>query len=203
MRDKVVDKIMIKIKSKYSSKFSDTKLLEIRYGLQGIYTIITKTLGIFLIAFVFGFVKEFLIFNLFYIPLRSVGYGTHANSNLSCWIYSIFLILGIPLLISYLKLSAIVKIILWIICFIAFLLFSPADTKKRPMINKKRKLKFKFAILIISVIYLVLILKFKDLSDLVISAMLLESLLVSPLGYILMGEEIRFSLNDLYIFKLN
>ena len=71
------------------------------------------------------------------------------------------------------------------------------------MINKLRKLKFKVVILIISIIYLVLIFKFENISNLILSSMVLQTILTNPLGYILMGQKIRFRLNDLYIFKLN
>ena len=95
------------------------------------------------------------------------------------------------------------KILLWLIFFINFLIFAPADTKKRPMINKKRKLKFKLMLLIFSIIYLFIIVYFKNISNLVLGSMLLEAILVNPIGYILMGEEVRFRLNDIFLFKQN
>ena len=88
---------------------------------------------------------------------------------------------------------------LWFLCFINYLIFCPADTEKRPMINKFRKLKFKLAIIVLSLLYLFIIVKFNNISSLVIAAMLLEALLTNPLGYILMGQKVRFKFN--YIFK--
>ena len=113
------------------------------------------------------------------------------------------LIIGIPVIFSQLMISFKVKIILWVILFINFLIFCPADTKKRPMISKKRKLKFKLIILLISIIYLFLIIYLNNISNLILGAMFLEGLLVNPLGYLMMGEEVRFRLDDLNIFKLN
>ena len=202
MRDKVVDKIMFKIKEK-NNDLNDIKYAEIRYGLQGLYTLFTKSIIIFSLAFLLNIFYEFIVFLIFYTILRGVGYGTHANSNLKCWIFSTLFLLGIPYLFYKFKISLYMKIFLWTIFFINFIIFSPADTKKRPMINKKRKLKFKFLILLFSLIYLFLILTFDNISNLIIGAMFLEALLVNPLGYIMMGEEVRFSLNDLYIFKQN
>ena len=202
MRDKVVDKIMYKIRVN-NKDIDDTKYAEIRYGLQGLYTLITKTTILFLLAILLNIFKEFIIFFIFYSLLRGVGFGVHAKSNIQCWIYSTLLILGFPILFNTIYLSNNLKIILWFISFINFLIFCPADTKKRPMINKMRKLKFKILILTISVIYLFLIIILDNISNLIIGAMLLESILVNPLGYILMGEKVRFRLNDLNIFKLN
>lgn len=201
MKDKVVDYFFEKIK--YSRPDLDIiKLEELRYGLVGLYTLITKTTVIILLAIIFGFFNDFIIFLIFYIILRGVGYGTHAKSNIMCWIFSTVLLLGIPYVFTLLKLSTIVKSIIWSICFLNFVIFCPADTDKRPMINKVRKLKFKLAILIISIIYLILIFKAEYISNLILAAMILESLLTNPLGYILMGQKVRFRLNDINIFKL-
>ena len=201
MRDKVVDSIMIRIKDN-NKDLDDIKYAEIRYGLQAIYTLVTKSIVTILLAILFDIIYEFLLFVLFYIPLRSVGFGTHAKSNIHCWIYSTLFLLGLPFLFSYLQLTNTVKIIIWSICFINFIIFSPADTKKRPMINKIRKLKFKFVIILFSLIYLFLIFYLKDISNLILGALVLEALLVNPIGYIIMGEEVRFSLNDIYLNKL-
>ena len=201
MKDRVVDYFFEKIKNN-NTELDIIKLEELRYGLIGLYTLITKTSVIILLSLILGFFKEFIIFLFFYSALRGVGYGTHAKSNIMCWIFSTVLLLGIPYLFTLLKLSTFVKSIIWSICFLNFVIFCPADTKKRPMINKVRKLKFKIAILIISIVYLILIFKVNYISNLILAAMILETLLTNPLGYILMGQKVRFHLNDINIFKL-
>ena len=202
MRDKVLNKIMIEIKDN-NKELNDIKLAEIKYGLQGLYTLITKTSVIIILSLILNIFYEFIIFFVFYSLLRSVGFGTHASSNLKCWIFSTVFLLGIPVLMTSIKLNLLYKIILWSLFFINFLIFAPADTKKRPMINKKRKLKFKFILLIFSIIYLFIIIYFKNISNIILGSMFLEALLVNPIGYILMGEEIRFSLNDINVFRQN
>ena len=202
MRDKVVNKIMLKIKNN-NKDLGDIKLAEIRYGLQGLYTLITKTTIIILLSLLLKIFKKFIIFFIFYIFLRSVGFGAHAKSNLYCWLFSTLFLLGIPYLFTLIEISNLNKIFFWIILFVNYIIFSPADTKKRPMINKKRKLKYKYIILAFNIIYLDLILLFNNISNLILGAMLLEGILINPIGYIIMGDEVRFSLNDLYIFKQN
>ncbi len=199
MKEKVVNNIMIKINNNYD--FDEVKLEEIKYGLLGLYSLITKTTVIIILSLLLGFFQKFIIFLLFYSILRSVSFGCHAKTNLKCWIFSTILLLGLPYLFSIIKIKVITKNILWIILFINYLIFSPADTDKRPMINKKRKLKFKFISLIICIIYLFIINKFSSISNLIIAAMLLEGLLINPLGYILMGQKVRFKLNDIYLVK--
>lgn len=199
MKDRVVNYFFIKIKN--SNSYDEIKLEEIKYGLIGLYTLITKTSAIILISLLLNFFDKFIIFLIFYSIVRSVGFGTHAKTNLQCWIFSTFLLIGIPYFFTLINMNNILKTIMWSICFINFLIFCPADTEKKPMINKLRKMKFKVILLFISVIYLYLVFKFESISNLVLAAMVLEAFLTNPLGYILMGQKIRFRLNDLYIFK--
>lgn len=193
MKEKVVDNIMNNIRNN-NSNLSSVKLEEIRYGLSGLYSLFTKTSVVILLAIIFNIFKEFIIFLIFYGLLRGVGYGCHAKTNLQCWIFSTVLLIGIPLIFTNTHISNNIKIIIWSILFINFLVFAPADTEKRPMINKIRKLKFKSAILLLSFIYLYLIIKFHNIGNLIIAGMILEGILVNPLGYILMGQKVRFKL---------
>lgn len=193
MKEKVVDNIMNNIRNN-NSNLSSVKLEEIRYGLSGLYSLFTKTSVVILLAIIFNIFKEFIIFLIFYGLLRGVGYGCHAKTNLQCWIFSTVLLIGIPLIFTNTHISNNIKIIIWLILFINFLVFAPADTEKRPMINKIRKLKFKSAILLLSFIYLYLIIKFQNIGNLIIAGMILEGILVNPLGYILMGQKVRFKL---------
>lgn len=201
MKDKVVNYFLEKIK-KRNPDLNDIKLEELRYGLIAIYTFVTKTIVIVLLSIYLDFFKDFLLFLIFYGLLRSLGFGTHAQSNIMCWAYSTILLLGIPYLFTLLNLSLVIKCIIWSICLLNFIIFCPADTEKRPMINKVRKLKFKIGILLLCLIYLILIFKVEFIANLILASMVLESLLTNPLGYILMGQKVRFHLNDINIFKL-
>ena len=197
MREKIVDYFMRSIKNN-NKDLSKVKLEEIRYGLLGLYSMITKTIVIVILALILGIFKEFILFLIFYSILRSVGYGTHAKSNIMCWISSTLLLIGLPYIFMLITINLSTKIIIWSICFISYIFFCPADTEKRPMINKKRKSKFKLLIIFISLIYLVLIINYSLISNYIIAAMILQAFLSSPLGYILMGQKVRFRLNDIF-----
>ena len=106
MKKKIVNIIMNRIK-KHNSNLGEIKLEEIRYGLLGIYTLITKTAVIFILAYFLNIFREFIIFFIFYTILRSVGYGVHARNNISCWITSPILLLGTPYIFSLLYLNSI------------------------------------------------------------------------------------------------
>ena len=199
MKEKVVNKIMFNIKSK--NNLDPIKLEEIKYGISSLYTLITKTSAVIILSIILGIFKEFILFLLFYALLRSVGFGSHAKSNIACWIFSLLLIFGIPFIFLKLDLNINTLNIIWLICFINYAIFCPADTEKRPMISINRKLVFKIIILVISIIYLIIMNNYLKLSSLIVSGMVLEALLTNPLGYILMGKKIRFRLNDILVFN--
>ena len=200
MKNKIINKIMYSI-SNNNSNLDKTKLEEIKYGLLGLYGLLSKTIVISIIALLLGIFKEYILFLLFYGILRSIGFGSHASSNIKCWIFTTLLLLGLPYIFTIIILTYNLRIILWIICFINYLIFSPADTDKRPIVSKKYKIKLKVIILIISVIYLILILKINYLSNIILASMLLEAFLTNPISYLIMGNKIRFKLNDIYLFK--
>ena len=64
MKKKFLDGSMNRIKKKYP-EYDEEKLEIIEYGLEAIYITITKTIVIFLIAFILGVVKEVLFVLLF------------------------------------------------------------------------------------------------------------------------------------------
>ena len=64
MKKVVVDFLMKNISKNYN--YDDTKLLEIRYGIETIYLTITKAIIVTIIAIIIGTLKELLWFSLFY-----------------------------------------------------------------------------------------------------------------------------------------
>ena len=60
MKKIVVENMMNLIKN--NRQYSDEKLAEIKYGLEGLYLTFSKLIVIFLLAYLLGLIKEVLIF---------------------------------------------------------------------------------------------------------------------------------------------
>ena len=58
------------------------------YGLEGLYMTITKLVVIFLVAFLLGFIREFIITLIFFNIIRFPGFGFHASKSIVCLISS-------------------------------------------------------------------------------------------------------------------
>ena len=186
--------------AKRNKEYTEEEVAVMRYALEGIYLTFTKILVITLIAALLGLFKEYIWFVLLYIPIRSVSFGWHANTTKQCWVVSILAFILIPYTFSVITINMITKIILLTFSILIFALYSPADTKKRPIVNKKRRLMFKVASLIITLVYSYYALNNSNLiSNLMIASLLYQSMLINPLIYKVSHQEF----NNFKAYNLN
>ena len=186
--------------AKRNKEYTEEEVAIMRYALEGIYLTFTKILVITLIAFLLGLFKEYIWFVLLYTPIRSVSFGWHANTTKECWVVSILAFILIPYTFSIITINEITKIILLTFSILGFALYSPADTKKRPIVNKKRRLLFKVVSLIITLVYCCYSFKHSNLiSNLMLASLLYQSLLINPLIYKISHQEF----NNYKTYNLN
>ncbi len=166
---------------------------KLAYGLEGLYMSITKLVIIFLIAFLLGFIKEFIITLIFFNIIRFPGFGFHASKSVVCLIASTLLVLGLPYLFTNIEVSLTIKIILCIVSVITFIICAPADTWKRPLTNKRKRIIRKVVASSLAVIYSILIIVFNgyEISNLLMAALLIETILISPIMYLIFKEPYR------------
>lgn len=188
MKKKIINSIMNQIK-KYND-FDDIKLQEIKYGLETVYLTIVKTIVFIIIAILLSTIKELLLFMLLYGILRLTGFGVHAQKSIHCWISSITIFILIPILIKYVPTNIYILYTISIISIILLSIYAPADTPKRPLINKKKRIIYKVLTILVSILYFILIIFIKDnlsLTNTLFYSLLLESFLVTPFTYKIFG----------------
>ncbi|MDD2409267.1 MAG: accessory gene regulator B family protein [Bacilli bacterium] len=194
MRNKIINKLIYLIKKKYN--YNEIKLHEIKYGLEALYIIITRTLLFIFISILLGKFHEFIIFFITYVIIRSFSFGLHAKSSVGCFIISSIAFIGIPLIANFFVFNITLKIIFSIYFFIIFLLFSPADTPKKPLVNKAKRNKLKIYSLITIMIYIIGIFILNSLiSNIIILVLFYQSFLISPLLYKIMNINFNNYLN--------
>ena len=188
MKQKFLDSSM-SIITKYNPNYDKNSLLEIKYGLELMYLSITKMFVICIIAYILGILKEMLIIVISYNLLRPTAFGVHANKGWQCLIVTSFMFLVFPFLSRYLILPIIIKIVILLLCFIGIIMYAPADTPKHPLINKKRRRKYKIATCITTIILSFIVLYFNSslMSNLILSSIVMQTILLLPITYKLMG----------------
>ena len=125
--------------SKYND-YSEEELEKLNYGLEGLYLTITKLIIIIALSLILGIFKEVVGILLLFNVIRYFGFGIHAKKSSECLVSSIFSFIILPYILLNIKLSSTMIIIIGGICIINYVMFAPADTVKRPLKNKKKRL---------------------------------------------------------------
>jgi len=183
MKNAVINSSISFIK-KYKN-YSENELSIIKYGLEGIYLTITKTIIILIIAGLLGYFLESIIFTIFFGLLRSFSFGIHAKKSWICWIFSLAAFVLIPIIAKKIFINIILKFYIGVTGTILIIKNSPADTEKRPIINKKRRRKLKVISTSISLTYFILSILIKNqfICNCFIFSILVQNVLISPLTY--------------------
>lgn len=184
MKKKILNHCMKIIKIKYP-EYDEEKLEIINYGLESIYLTFTKIIIIFILAIILNIWKEVLLLLAFYNLIRISAFGMHAKKSIHCLIISLTLFIGGVYICNYLIIPFIIKIILSIICIILIYKYAPADTEKRPIINKKRRMKYKVISVIISGIFAISIVLLSDkiISNYLLLGMIEATIMILPITY--------------------
>lgn len=184
MREKFLKSTMKSIANKYPDYDKD-RLEIIEYGLESLYIMITKTIVISLIALLLNVFKEMLIIMILYNIIRTTAFGMHAKESWQCYIISITLFIGGALLFKYINVSFYANALIGATSYIFLVIYAPADTYKRPLVNTKKRKIYKIITVINSSIFLILIIVFKNSNiSTALSLGLLDSMLmIHPLTY--------------------
>lgn len=175
----------IKTIRSYYPNYSEEQIEKIQYGLESIYLSITKVIVIILLAIILRILKETIIILLLFNALRMTAFGIHASKSWICWISSVPTFIGIPLICKYCNFPLYILIIISVFSLINFILFAPADTVKRPLIRKKKRIIYKILTIILGIIYLLLIIILNNsfIQNALTASLLIESILICPLTY--------------------
>ena len=184
MKKRFLNSIRTKIKDKYPNYDSD-KINEIMYGIEGVYLTVTKTIIIFTMAFILGIAKNLLFLLIAFNFIRLFAFGMHADNSFVCLLFSSSLFLGSAFLCKTLTINTNILYILYLILFLIFIIYSPADTVKRPLIKKGKRIRFKVLSSLIVFVYfsLTFIVKNNYFTNYLVFGLLIEGILILPITY--------------------
>lgn len=174
---------------KYQS-ISDYDKKKVKYGLEGLYLTITKMVLLTILALLLNMFKEFILVVVFFNVIRYTGFGFHAEKSYQCLLCSTFNFIAIPFLLLHIQLSNFFVYTICAICIFHYLLFAPADTKKRPLSNKRKRIIRKIITVMIGFIYTLMIILLNNTywTSIILSAMIIQAIIISPLIYRLFNQ---------------
>ena len=184
MKKRLLNSIRIAIKKQYPS-YSNDKMDEVMYGIEGIYLTITKTIVIFILAFILKIAKELLFLLITFNFIRMFAFGMHANKSWICLVFSSLLFLGGAFLSKYIVLDKVVLYLLYLIAFILVAAYAPADTVNLPILTKKERKTKKVLSYIFATVTLIVSIIIKDntLSNILLLNVIIESICISRVAY--------------------
>ncbi len=183
MKDLIIGKQLNVIK-KYNN-FDDDKLAVIKYGLESIYILITKTIIILLVSYLLGLLKQTVIFLVCYNFIRIPSFGLHATKSWICLVSSLLIFIILPFICTVITIPMYLKIIIGLIGLAFIIKNAPADTYKRPIIGKKRRMFFKVCSSIVTIAMILFSLFIEDqfLANSLLFSIILQCFMISPTVY--------------------
>lgn len=184
MKKRLLSSIRGQIKKQYP-KYSEDKLDEIMYGVEGIYLTITKTIIIFALALILGIFKELIILLIAFNFIRLFAFGMHANKSITCLIFSGLLFIIGAILCKHITISKEVLYILYFLVLIIMIKYAPADTKKRPLLKSNKRLRFKILSILMTIIYFIITILIDNnlIINSLIIGLIIECILILPITY--------------------
>lgn len=179
----------LKMINEHDPNLSKKQKDKIKYGLEGLYLTVSKLIIITIVAALLGILKEYVILLLTFNGIRLFGFGVHAKKSSHCLISSLLFFITFPIICRYAVIPIIYKKILFLPLIILIGIFAPADTEKRPLKRKNRRLIYKVLSIIIATTYMTLSLIIKDntLSNCLIFAVIIQIIVILPITYKLFG----------------
>ena len=183
MKELFINKTMNLITSQ--KNYNKTQLEEIRYGLVSVYLTFSKLIVISVIACLLGIFKEMVTFLIIYNILRSVSFGLHASKSWICLLSSTFIFIGGTILCQHLYLNRLIITLIAVITIFVIYKYSPADTKKRPIVNPKRRKRFKYLSTTFAVTYYIIAITISNhfISNCIVLSLIIQSIFIHPLTY--------------------
>lgn len=173
-----------------NNDYSELELKKLRYGLEGIYLTLTKTIIILLVSVILNIFIETLICILLFNIIRYFAFGFHAEKSFHCLLLSLFNFVAIPYIFLKVNNSLVLNIIICLICLVFILVFAPADTVKRPLKDKKKRMKRKVLTFLTGCLYTLLIVFLKNsfISDILVSTLIITVIVINPITYKIFGQ---------------
>lgn len=168
-----------------NGKYSEQDIKKLRYGLEGIYLTITKMIFIILLALILGILKEVIIVIVLFNFLRYFGFGFHAEKSYQCLILSTIWFVILPFIFLKFTISTNIFLFVSALCIFNILLFAPADTIKRPLRNKKKRIIRKILNLLLASIFVILGIIFNNsyIYSLILASLIIEVIVIAPTTY--------------------
>ena len=140
------------------------------YGINQILTSVLNVSSALIIGLIFGVFPEIAVFMAAYIPLRSFAGGYHAKTPLSCYVFSVIMLIVVSIGLKYLHLADWVYYAVLVAATLVVLVLFPVEDRNKPLDEIEQKVYKRRTILIAAAeLTLAMLLKLLMFDDLFIA----------------------------------
>ncbi|HAN10828.1 MAG TPA: hypothetical protein DCP90_09505 [Clostridiales bacterium] len=189
---KLVEKISVKTTDFIGTycSLSEEELQKVKYGIDILILNSYKLVIVFFLAYLLGILLQTFLFMLSYGFIRLFAFGMHARHGTTCLLLTTIIFIGLTYYSPLILLNHFQISVLFIINITAIILFAPADTEKKPIVNpqKRKSLKFK-SITALTFLYLIAIFYCNPTIATIISlSTTVACIMINPIIYIVSGQ---------------
>ena len=109
------------------------------YGINQILTSELNVSSALIIGLIFGVFPEIAVFMAANIPLRSFAGGYHAKTPLSCYVFSVIMLIVVSIGLKYLHLADWVYYAVFVAATLVVLVLSPVEDRNKPLAEIEQK----------------------------------------------------------------
>jgi len=175
-----------------------------KYNVEVVFFSLYKLLLIMILSFILGIQNYFFVLFFACMLIAAFAHELHFDNDLFCLLSMLFNYFGGMYLSIYLGrmistyrssflLTAAIASFVFVLCFVLFIFYSPAQTKKRPIKPKEKKRKKKYSLISLSMIYLIsllmLFLEKNQYAVLFMWAMVYQTICILPITFRVLKQE--------------
>lgn len=105
----------------------------IQYGTKRLRIIIVELLVVFLLGGIFNILLQSIVYMSILFLLRRYAGGFHTDTEITCYIFSFFIVLLSLLIIRCNCIDLVSSLVIHSICFVIIIVLSPIDNKNKPL----------------------------------------------------------------------
>lgn len=170
--------------------YDNMRIKKLKLGLDVLIINLPKYIILFLLSYYLGILFYSLTMCSVFGILRSTSFGTHANSSASCLFSSLFIFIGGVYISKYIYISPQIYLVAFLLLLVFYYKFCPADTAKRPLLNKnhRKRLRNKTLFTLCILLGIGLITTNLVLRNIILIASIYELILILPITYKILGR---------------
>lgn len=171
-------------------ELTEIETIKIRYGLELLVKQIPKLLVSLIAAYLTGTVFEVLLVISSFSLIKSFAHGLHAKTSMGCMVMTVICMNIGTILMKKMFISFHLMTVIFSLGAICVWKYAPRDTRKRPIVGKKRRDKMRSKCLIMyGICFLIATIFYQAIGKYLMYGVVLEVTSILPITYKLLKEE--------------